>query len=205
MGMGMCWCCAPPSTVRRKSGCRSYGRISRRNFPRRPFFEPADITNQTLNFGLPAPIDVQVRGKDAASTARIAEALQEQIKNIPGAVDVFMQQAVNAPKLNIKVDRLKAQELALTAKDVSDDVLLSLSGSGQVAPNFWLDPKTGVEYPVIVQVTQYRLHNLDTLEQTPITTMPTGASDQLLRNVSETQRQVGTLTGSRCDAPPGMD
>jgi multidrug efflux pump subunit AcrB len=169
------------------------------------FFEPADITNQTLNFGLPAPIDVQVRGKDAASTARIAETLQEQIKNIPGAVDVFMQQNVNAPKLNIKVDRLKAQELALTARDVSDDVLLSLSGSGQVAPNFWLDPKTGIEYPVIVQVPQYRLHNLDTLEQTPIATMSTGASDQLLRNVSETQRQVAPLTVSHYNALPVMD
>jgi Cu/Ag efflux pump CusA len=95
---------------------------------------------------------VQVRGKDAASTAQVAETLQEQIKDVPGAVDVFVQQEVNAPKLNIKVDRLKAQEIGLTVKDVADDVLLSLSGSGQVAPNFWLDPKTGVEYPVIVQV-----------------------------------------------------
>src|SRR5580693_2596773 len=154
------------------------------------FFEPADITNQTLNFGLPAPIDVQVRGKDAASTAQIAESLQQQIKNVPGAVDVFMQQEVNAPKLNIKVDRLKAQELALTAKDVSDNVLLSLSGSGQVAPNFWLDPKTGVEYPVIVQVPQSRLRNLDTLERTSVTAPMPGASDQLLSNVSETERQV---------------
>ena len=169
------------------------------------FFEPADITNQTLNFGLPAPIDVQVRGKDAASTAQIAETLQEQIKNIPGAVDVFMQQAVNAPKLNIKVDRLKARELALTAKDVSDNVLLLLSGSGQVAPNFWLDPKTGVEYPVIVQVPQYRLDNFDTLEGTPITAAASGASDQLLRNVSETQRQVAPLTVSHYNALPVMD
>ena len=88
------------------------------------FFEPADITNQTLNFGLPAPIDVQVRGKDAASTAQIAAVLQEQIKDVPGAVDVFMQQEVDAPKLNINVDRLKAQEFALTTKDVSDNMLL---------------------------------------------------------------------------------
>src|SRR6202453_3006938 len=169
------------------------------------FFEPADITNQTLNFGLPAPIDVQVRGKDAASTAQIAESLREQIKDVPGAVDVFLQQEVNAPKLNINVDRLKAQELALTAKDVSDNVLLSLSGSGQVAPNFWLDPKTGVEYPVIVQVPQYRLHNLDTLERTAVTgTMP-GACDQLLRNVSETERQVSPLTVSHYNALPIMD
>jgi multidrug efflux pump subunit AcrB len=168
------------------------------------FFEPADITNQTLNFGLPAPIDVQVRGKDAASTAQIAAMLQEQIKDVPGAVDVFMQQEVNAPKLNINVDRLKAQELALTARDVSDNVLLSLSGSGQVAPNFWLDPKTGVEYPVIVQVPQYRLHDMDAVARTAVTAMP-GASTQLLRNVSTTERQVSPQTVSHYNALPIMD
>ena len=169
------------------------------------FFEPADITNQTLNFGLPAPIDVQVRGKDAASTAQIAETLQEQIKDVPGAVDVFVQQEVSAPKLNIKVDRLKAQEIGLTAKDVADDVLLSLSGSGQVAPNFWLDPKTGVEYPVIVQVPQYRLDNLDTLDRTALSASMPGGRDQLLRNVSETERQVSPLTVSHYNALPVMD
>ncbi len=131
--------------------------------------------------------------------------LQQQIKDVPGAVDVFMQQVVNAPKLNIKVDRLKAQEIGLTAKDVSDNVLLSLSGSGQVAPNFWLDPKTGVEYPVIVQVPQYRLHSLDTLDRTAVTAAVPGASDQLLRNVSETERQVSPLTVSHYNALPVMD
>ena len=169
------------------------------------FFEPADITNQTLNFGLPAPIDVQVRGKDAAVTAQIAESLQQQIKNVPGAVDVFMQQEVNAPKLNINVDRLKAQELALTERDVADNVLLSLSGSGQVAPNFWLDPKTGVEYPVIVQVPQYRLDNFDSLDRTVVTSPTPGVSDQLLRNVSETERQVSPMTVSHYNALPIMD
>src|ERR1700756_5205706 len=169
------------------------------------FFEPADITNQTLNFGLPAPIDVKVGGKDAASTARIAETLREQITDVPGAVDVFVQQQVDAPKLNIKMDRLKAQEVGLTAKDVADDVLLSLSGSGQVAPNFWLDPKTGVEYPVIVQVPQYRLDNLDTLARTTVSASMTGGSDQLLRNVSETEREVSPVTVSHYNALPVMD
>jgi len=169
------------------------------------FFEPADITNQTLNFGLPAPIDVQVRGKDAASTARIAEQLQEQIKDVPGAVDVFVQQEVNAPKLNIDVDRLKAQELGLTARDVSDNVLLSLSGSGQVAPNFWMDPQTGVEYPVIVQVPQYRLRNLGTLERTAVAAPMPGATEELLGNVSGTVRQVSPLTVSHYNGMPVMD
>ena len=169
------------------------------------FFEPADITNQTLNFGLPAPIDVQVRGKNAASTAQIAERLQQQIKDVPGAVDVFMQQEVSAPKLNIYVDRLKAQELALTTRDVADNVLLALSGSGQVAPNFWLDPQTGVEYPVIVQVPQYRLHNLDALQRTAITAPTSGAGEELLGNVSQTERQVSPLTVSHYNGLPVMD
>jgi CzcA family heavy metal efflux pump len=168
------------------------------------FFEPADITNQTLNFGLPAPIDVQVRGKDAASTAKIATALQQQIKNIPGAVDVFVQQEVNGPALNINVDRLKAQELALTTRDISSNVLLSLSGSGQVAPNYWLDPQTGVNYPIIVQVPQYRLTNFATLDQTPVTS-PIAQNDQLLRNVSETNRGVSPVTVSHYNALPVMD
>jgi CzcA family heavy metal efflux pump len=168
------------------------------------FFEPADITNQTLNFGLPAPIDVQVRGKDAASTAKIAVALQEQIKNIPGAADVFVQQEVNAPALNINVNRLKAQELALTTRDISSNVLLSLSGSGQVAPNYWLDPQTGVSYPIIVQVPQYRLSSFEALNQTPVTS-PTAQNNQLLRNVSETNRSVSPVTVSHYNALPVMD
>jgi CzcA family heavy metal efflux pump len=168
------------------------------------FFEPADITNQTLNFGLPAPIDVQVRGKDAASTAKIVVALQEQIKNIPGAADVFVQQQVNAPALNIDVNRLKAQELALTTRDISSNVLLSLSGSGQVAPNYWLDPQTGVSYPIIVQVPQYRLSSFETLNQTPVTS-PTAQNNQLLRDVSETNRTVSPVTVSHYNALPVMD
>ena len=168
------------------------------------FFEPADITNQTLNFGLPAPIDVQVRGKDAASTAKIAVALQEQVKNVPGAADVFVQQQVNAPALNINVDRLKAQELALTTRDISSNVLLSLSGSGQVAPNYWLDPQTGVSYPIVVQVPQYRLSSFEALDQTPVTS-PTAQNNQLLRNVSETYRSVSPVTVSHYNALPVMD
>jgi multidrug efflux pump subunit AcrB len=168
------------------------------------FFEPADITNQTLNFGAPAPINVQVRGKDASATHQIATELQQQIKNVPGAVDVFVQQVVNSPEIQLNVDRLKAQELALTEKDVVDNVLLGLSGSGQVAPNFWVDPQTGVEYPVVVQVPQYRLHNLATLSQLPVTS-PSTNSNQLLRNISETKRQFSPVTVSHYNNLPVMN
>ena len=176
-----------------------------KKFPQETFFfEPADITNQTLNFGVPAPIDVQVRGKNASATHQIAVELQQQIKNVPGAVDVFVQQEVNSPEIEVNVDRLKAQELAMTEKDVVDNVLLGLSGSGQVAPNFWVDPQTGVEYPVVVQVPQYRLHNFGTLFQMPVT-VPSTNTNQILRNISETKRNVSPVTVSHYNNLPVMD
>ncbi len=168
------------------------------------FFEPADITNQTLNFGSPAPIDVQVVGKDAAETSKLAVELQRKIKDVPGAADVFIQQQFTSPEINVNVDRLKAQELALTEKDVTSDVLLSLSGSGQVAPNFWMNPKTGVEYPVVVQVPQLRLGNFDALGRTPVSA-PGSNNDQLLRNVSQVTRASSPLTVSHYNSKPVMD
>jgi multidrug efflux pump subunit AcrB len=176
-----------------------------KKFPQETFFfEPADITNQTLNFGVPAPIDVQVRGKDANATHQIATELQQQIRNVPGAVDVFVQQVVDSPAIELNIDRLKAQELALTERDIVDNMLLGLSGSGQVAPNFWIDPQTGVEYPVVVQVPQHRLHDLDTLFQMPVTA-PSTNNDQLLRNIAETQRKASPVTVSHYNNLPVMD
>lgn len=176
-----------------------------KKFPQETFFfEPADITNQTLNFGVPAPIDVQVRGKDANATHQIATDLQQQIRNVPGAVDVFVQQVVDSPAIELNVDRLKAQELALTERDVVDNVLLGLSGSGQVAPNFWIDPQTGVEYPVVVQVPQHRLHDLNTLFQMPLNA-PSSNNDQLLRNIADTQRKASPVTVSHYNNLPVMD
>jgi CzcA family heavy metal efflux pump len=176
-----------------------------RVFPQETFFfEPADITNQTLNFGSPAPIDVRVLGKDAAATQQIAVELQNQIKNVPGAADVFIQQQFSAPEIDVNVDRLKAQELALTQRDVAGNLVLALSGSGQTAPNFWMDPQTGVEYPVVVQVPQYRLHDFNTLYDLTVT--PPGTyNDQLLRNVSQIARAVSPLTVSHFNAEPVMD
>ncbi|MGA6981731.1 MAG: efflux RND transporter permease subunit, partial [Candidatus Sulfotelmatobacter sp.] len=156
-----------------------------KTFPQETFFfEPADITNQTLNFGLPAPIDVRVMGKDAAETQKIAVKLRNRIKNVPGAADVFIQQEFSASEVNVDVERLRARELGLTQKDVADNVVLALSGSAQTAPNFWMDPQTGVEYPVVVQVPQYRLDNLGTLSNTPLTAA-VSVSQQYLRQRSD--------------------
>jgi multidrug efflux pump subunit AcrB len=137
------------------------------------FFEAANITNQILNSGLPAPIDVQVTGRDAGPNYKIAQQLEERIARVPGTADVHIHQVLNAPELRIKVDRVKASELGLTQRDVANSVLISLSGSGQVAPNFWLNWKNGVSYTITVQTPQYKLDSVDKLMRTPVS--PAGA------------------------------
>jgi multidrug efflux pump subunit AcrB len=134
------------------------------------FFEPANITNQILSFGLPAPIDLQVVGRDSANNYKVAQRLRERIARIPGAADVHIHQVVSQPQLNLNVDRVKAGQLGLTQRDVSTSMLISLSGNGQFAPSFWLNPATGVTYNVGVQTSQYRIDSLDALLHTPITT-----------------------------------
>jgi multidrug efflux pump subunit AcrB len=134
------------------------------------FFEAANITNQILNSGLPAPIDVQVTGRDAGPNYDIAERLSERIARIPGAADVHVHQVVDAPELRINVDRVKAGQLGLTQNNVASSLLISLSGSSQVAPSFWLNWKNGVSYNVLIQTPQYKLDSLDKLMRTPVST-----------------------------------
>jgi multidrug efflux pump subunit AcrB len=133
------------------------------------FFEAANITNQILNFGLPAPIDVQVLGRNAPANYQVAQQLREKMARIPGAADVHIHQVVDWPEIDINVDRNKAGQVGLTQKDVSNSLLVSLASSGQVAPTQWLDWKTGVSYFVSVQTPQYRMNSLDALMRTPIT------------------------------------
>ena len=132
------------------------------------FFEAANITNQILNFGLPAPIDVQVTGRDAGPNYKIAQQLAERIAQIPGAADVHIHQVVNGPELRVNVDRVKAGQLGMTQRDVASSMLISLSGSGQVAPNQWLNWGNGVNYQVLVQTPQYKIDSVDALMRTPI-------------------------------------
>jgi len=133
------------------------------------FFQPANITNQILNFGLPAPIDLQVVGRDAVGGYKIALDLARKIARIPGAVDVHVHQVVDQPDIRMNVDRVKAGQLGLTERDVSGNMLISLSGSATVAPNFWVNWANGVNYYVAVQTPQYKVNSLDALLRTPVT------------------------------------
>ena len=132
------------------------------------FFQPANITSQILSFGLPAPIDLQVVGMNAEANYKIAQKLAGRIERIPGAADVHVHQVVDQPLINLQVDRAKASQLGLTQRDVTSSMLISLSGNGSVAPNFWLNWNNGVNYYVGVQTPQYRIDSLDALLRTPI-------------------------------------
>ena len=122
-----------------------------------------------MSFGLPAPIDLQVVGRDAEANYRLAEKLAGRISHIPGAADVHVHQVVDQPEILLNVDRVKASQLGLTQRDVTSSMLISLSGNGSVAPNFWVNWANGVNYNVGVQTPQYRIDSLDALLRTPIT------------------------------------
>jgi CzcA family heavy metal efflux pump len=151
------------------------------------FFQPADIVGQTLNFGLAAPIDVQVVGRSRAQNFEIAKGLVHQLAGIPGTADVHLMQVVNAPDLLINVDRTKAQEIGLTQRDVANDMLVTLSSNVQVAPNYWLNPQNGINYPLVVQTPQSRVTDMSDLERTPIHSGT--QTPQLLTNLSQVTRR----------------
>jgi len=132
------------------------------------FFQPANITTQILNFGLPAPIDLQVVGRDAEANYKIAEDLAAKIACIPGAADVHVHQVVDQPEIRLNVDRVKAMQLGMTQRDVTSSLLISLSGNGSLAPNFWVNWANGVNYNVGIQTPQYRMNTLDALLRTPV-------------------------------------
>ncbi|MFZ1918228.1 MAG: efflux RND transporter permease subunit [Terriglobales bacterium] len=151
-----------------------YIRQLRRELPRRfPgvefFFQPADIVSQILNFGLPAPVDVQVVGTDMAGNYEIAQRIAGRLRTIPGAADVHVQQLMSLPTIFLDMDRTRINQVGLNAQEVAQSVLVSLSGSFQTAPNFWLNPKNGVTYSIAVQSPQYRVTSLDDLMNTPVT------------------------------------
>jgi multidrug efflux pump subunit AcrB len=141
-------------------------------FPDATFsFLPADIASQILNFGLPAPINIKVVGNDQQANYAYATDLLKRIRTVPGIADLRIQQVFDYPQLNVDVDRSLAGEVGLTQRDAADSLLVTLSGSGQVRPNFWLNTKNGVSYPIVAQTPQYRIDTMADLQNVPITTV----------------------------------
>jgi multidrug efflux pump subunit AcrB len=167
------------------------------------FFTPANITNQILDFGLPAPIDLQVTGR-APNNYQLAVDLQKKIAAIPGAVDVHIHQQVSYPTMLVDVDRDKARQIGLTQQDVANSMLISLSGTSQTAPNEWLNPVNGVNYQVVVQTPIYRLDTIPSLARTPITSA-SGNASQLLGNLATFHRQSSPIVINHYNIAPVYD
>ena len=143
-------------------------------FPGTTFsFLPADIVSQILNFGLPAPIDVQVIGNNQKANYAYATDLLKRIRTVSGIADLRIQQVFNYPQINVDVDRTLAGEVGLTQRDTANSLLVTLSGSGQVKPNFWLNTQNGVSYPIVAQMPQYRIDTISDLVNLPVTSLET--------------------------------
>jgi multidrug efflux pump subunit AcrB len=166
-------------------------------------FLPADMIGQILNFGLPSPIDVQIVGFNTQANREVANQLLQQLRTVPGAVDLHIHQAGDYPQFNVDVDRSKAELVGVTEQAVASNVLVSLSGSFQTAPSFWVDPKGGTQYQVVAQTPQYRLQNLNDLGNTPLN----GASNssQILSNLISIHRSAAPAVVSHYNATPSID
>jgi CzcA family heavy metal efflux pump len=169
-----------------------------RDFAGITFYQlPADIVTQILNFGLPAPIDVKIVGRNLDGNRFFAENLMNRLKFIPGMVDLRIQQPFNYPKLHLEVDRTKADVVGFTQRDVAQNLLIALSGSFQTAPAFWLDPRTGVSYTITTQTPQYRVSSLEDLKNIPVANASgSNATPQILGNLASFNRgaEMGVVT-----------
>jgi multidrug efflux pump subunit AcrB len=166
------------------------------------FFQAADIVGQILNFGLPAPIDVQVTGTNKAANYKVAQQLAARIKRVQGAVDVHVHQVASAPELFVSVDRVRAGQLGLTEREVASNLLVSLSGSGQTAPNQWLNPQNGVSYQVSVMTPQYRISSMDAVNATP---MVAGGTSQMIGNLASVERRSAFSVVNHYNVQPVFD
>ncbi|MGH9712376.1 MAG: efflux RND transporter permease subunit [Candidatus Acidiferrales bacterium] len=169
------------------------------------YFLSADIVTQILNFGLPAPIDIQIVGRNLIANREFASNLMDKLKFVPGTSDLRIQQPFNQPKLHIDVDRTKAQEIGYTQRDVAQNLLISLSGSFQTAPTFWLDPKTGVSYNIATQTPQYRVDTLQGLENIPVTGANAAAPPEILASLASFSRGAEMGVVSHYNVQPVID
>lgn len=174
-------------------------------FPGSTFaFLPADIVSQILNFGSPAPIDVQVVGFKREQNLRYAQMLLGRLRHVPGIADLRLQQAFDQPEMLVNVDRSRAAEVGLTQRDIANSMLVSLSGSAQVSPNFWVNPDNKVSYPLVAQVPQYRLDTLSDLQNISVNGAAT-VKPQLLGALATITQGRGEAVVSHYDVQPTMD
>ncbi|HSH95995.1 MAG TPA: efflux RND transporter permease subunit [Roseimicrobium sp.] len=170
------------------------------------YFLPADIVSQTLNFGLPAPFNIQITGRDQDANRAIAMRLADEIRAVPGAVDVRVQQPADLQKLQFAIDRNRANEIGLSERDVANAVLLNLSGSGQVTPAYWLNPKIGIQYLVNVRTPEHEIDSVDSLNSLPVSASRPGQGDgQILANVATMTRTNGPPVISHYNVSPVID
>ncbi|MEP7244438.1 MAG: efflux RND transporter permease subunit [Gammaproteobacteria bacterium] len=171
-------------------------------FPGMTFaFLPADIVSQILNFGLPAPIDIQVIGPNPKNRD-VANNLLASLRHVPGLADLRIQQTFNQPELRVSTDRSRAQQLGVSQKDIANNLLLTLSGSGQISPTFWLNPETGVQYPIVAQAPQYRMASLQDLQNIPVNA---GSQAQILGGLASISRGFGSSVVSHYDSQASID
>lgn len=169
-----------------------------RQFPGTTFsFPPADIVSQILNFGSPAPIDLQIRGGNLDANFDYANKLLEKIRLVPGVADARIQQSRARPVFDINVDRTRAQAVGINTRDVTNSLVVNLAGSSQVAPTFWLNPANGVSYPIVLQTPQYRLDSLNALASLPISNA--GGAPQTLGALATFKRSTGNAVVSQYD------
>jgi multidrug efflux pump subunit AcrB len=168
-------------------------------------FLPADMVSQILNFGLPAPIDVQIVGNDLEGNRQYANALLAKMRNVSGTADLRIQQPFDEPYLRLRVERTKAEELGFTARDIAQNLLVSLSGSFQTSPTFWVDPKNRVSYQIATQSPQYRTDSLQDLVNIPITGTNPSAPPSLMASLVSVQRGAGMAVVSHYNVAPVID
>jgi multidrug efflux pump subunit AcrB len=169
------------------------------------FFQPADIVDQVLNFGQPAPIDVRIAGPDQDAAFALASQIAHALQDVAGVVDSHVFQVPNAPSLTVDMDRALASETGVTQQEAANNVLVATNSSAQTAPNFWVDPRNSVSYPLVVQVPTYRISSSQDLETMPVTSGQGAMSGQLLSNVASFGREAVPMVSSQLNIRPVFD
>ena len=169
------------------------------------FFQPADIVDQVLNFGQPAPIDVRISGPDQDAAFSLASEIARAMKKVPGVVDSHVFQVPNAPALTVDLDRAMATEEGVTQQEAANNVLVATNSSAQTAPNFWVDPRNSVSYPLVVQIPTYTIGSSQDLQTMPVTSGNGGADNQLLMNLASFGREAVPMVASQLNIRPVFD